>query len=267
MFMRALFPPVAALLLASGAGMAQTDSGPMETDRPGFMDSLSVLPAGTAQLESGAGYSVAPGGSSLGLGGHLLRIGIAKRWEVRLVSDGYIFAGNSGSGWGGGSAGVKIKLAGERRWSPAVSVGPAVLIPISRDASGANTACDPAFRVNWSKGLTHGFGVGGAMDLVSASDKGGRYGRHAASFAVNRGIRGLSVFGEAFTWDRVERGGGRKTFIDGGFAAPLTKDVQLDVSVGRGVGPASRERFIAAGISVRRHGFEGLGFARRVVRQ
>jgi hypothetical protein len=249
-----LFFLTSAMLLA-----ADENAGPIETDRPGFMHALSVLPRETVQLESGTTFATSSGSRSLTLGGHLVRLGLSKRVELRLTGDGYFHEGSgAGSRWAGGSAGVKVKLLEERRWFPGISIVPAIMVPMVRGAS----LYDPAFRVNWSKLVVSGLSIGGAADVMGASDELGRYSRRAASVAISRGIRRVSVFAETFVLDRVDRGGSRKTFVDGGMALPVTKDVQVDISAGQTVASAGRERFIAVGFSVRRNGADWVGRSR-----
>ena len=91
------------------------------TDRPDQTESSVVVPLGFAQVETGYLYTRDFGSSSRKALGTLVRIGIARRVELRFGHAGFISAA-SGSGVGDSQIGAKVNLVGESSWRPEVAV-------------------------------------------------------------------------------------------------------------------------------------------------
>jgi hypothetical protein len=245
-----LLVPLVASLADTSAGDAERQ--PIATDRPGFMDSPVILLPGVAQLEGGSVYSVAGGAESILVGGHVIRMGLTDRLEVRMSQDGF-FQPRSGmelAGWTGGSLGAKLKLADERKHRPNLSLVTLVSMPYGSECCSARDY-NPTIKLSWSKGVAKGFGLGGNLNVSALSDDAGQYQQHAASVALARAVGKYSIFAEAYVYDRVERGGARQAYFDSGVSRRIGSEIQLDISAGHSFISTQPEWFIAVGFSMR----------------
>jgi hypothetical protein len=236
-----------------GAAVEANHESPIATDRPGFMDSPSTVPVGVAQVEIGSTFSSAQDSGALSLGGHLLRVGLTKRIELRVSQDGFLrpTSGADTSGWSGGMVGAKVKIADERRWLPNLALVPSLSLAYG-EACCASKTYSPTLKLSWTKSAPAGFGLGGNFNVSSLRDDAGRYGQHAASVSVDHMVGQFSAFVETYAYDRFERDGRMQAYFDGGVSRRVGGDLQVDVSVGHSISSMRPEWFVAVGVSMRR---------------
>jgi hypothetical protein len=141
--------------------------GPINRDRPADTNSSVVVPVGAFQAEngfletSGQGQSVVDGPESL------VRIGVAKRLELRFTLPDYDYylntPGGPGSGFGDFAFGIKEQL-GPTRGGFDVSAILFLSFP-----TGARTvssgAYDPGLQVPWSRALSAKWTAAGMFSL------------------------------------------------------------------------------------------------------
>ncbi len=158
---------IACLLAFQATAHAQDDDEPIFlTDRPDFTETSFVVPLHHLQLESGFTYTDEPGrgGHTLNLPELLLRYGVGKNTELRLVPSDFVRSGRSGQRnnlFADTYLGLKHQF-----FSPDKGYGlaiiPAITLPTgSGDESSG--AINPEFVLAWSKELTDRWSVGGLL--------------------------------------------------------------------------------------------------------
>ena len=170
--------PALTLIYCLAAGLIGT-YGPAEgqevenvpefiTDRPDQTESSAVLPRGYFQIETGLTYSDEGSESrTLEYPGTLVRIGLAKRLELRLGTQGFVseFEGDKTTGYGDSEIGAKIYLWQERGWRPETALLTSVSIPTGNSAFSTRHA-DPSFRFLFShtppETVSFAFNIGSA---------------------------------------------------------------------------------------------------------
>ena len=160
---------------------------PLVTDRPDFTESTDAVPRGRFQLEMGYTFTYDREGKDR-VRDHtapelLLRIGVAKDFELRIGWDGYSwtdrqFEGETRSGrrvtredWSQGahdmSLGFKFKFHGQDRWRPHFGVIGAISVP-SGSGGISSGDVDPEVVLLWAYDVHDSLAVGrdlGAGDL------------------------------------------------------------------------------------------------------
>ena len=252
--------PAAVLLWFSSAATGQDVTGAPEfiTDRPDQTESSAVVPRGYFQIETGVTYSDEGSASrTLEYPGTLIRIGLMKRLELRLGTQGFVseLEGNETTGYGDSEIGTKLYLWQERGWRPEAALLTSVSIPTGNSAFSTRHA-DPSFRFLFSHSLTEtvslAYNVGAAWETVATSSGSATLSdveyTLAAGFALTDR---LGAFAELFGDTPLSSGDGTALSVDGGFTYLLRPNIQFDVALGAGITDEAPDWFLTAGVSFR----------------
>lgn len=242
----------AAGYLIAAAPLLHGQADEISTDRPDYTESTDTVGRGMVQLEGGALWTEQGPTHTLTVPDGLLRIGLARRLELRLSSDGFVRESVRGNGtWehnSGGSdlaIGAKLALLGERRLLPALSVIAALSMPVGSERFSSG-GYDPFFKLCWSKSLPKGFDAGGNVVVQLDTAGPGTLVERAVSLSVgHRVFGGLRGFWEVYrTWPGA-------VIADTGLSKVLGKNVEVDVLVGHTVAARTPGWFAGAGFAIR----------------
>lgn len=246
---------------------AQSDTarpGPVITDRPDKTESTSIVPRGFAQLEAGWSLETADAaGISLHthtVPGLLARVGLLDALEARLGFAGFQLTNQAAPGGEEGlgdlELGVKYRLATARGWLPDVAVIGAVSVPTGSDGVTSGRV-DPSLLLTVSRPLSDRVSVGsnlGSSWITSDDGLGGRTTLVDLTYTLSFGIAlsdRVGTFAETFG-SLPANDGEAAHHVDGGLTFLVRDNLQLDVSLGRGVaGGGASEWFVGAGAAVR----------------
>ena len=238
----------------------------ISANRPGFGETADVVGRGILQVESGLVFDgdriddftartvTAPA--------YLVRLGLTSRLELQVASEGMFSRSVSTgamssrvSGRADIDLGFKAKIATEAEAGVNVAVLGSLNLPAGADGFTSG-GYDPGVKLALGKSLAGGFAVGGNVQLASATAGDGRVLQHALSAVVARAYAsGWSVFGEVYR--QTAGSGAPATSVDGGVARLVGSNLQVDVSVGRGLSGSATDWFVAFGIAVRQPGLFG----------
>jgi hypothetical protein len=225
------------------------------TDRPDFTESSEIAPQGWVQWESGFSWYRRGTTNSALLGAPLLRIGLMKRLELRLSTDGYLKDRDDSLVDRGGRAdaavGFKYKFVDESRFFPAVSLIHSISIPNGhQDFSSRHH--DPLSKITWSKGMPLGFEASGNFNFVNFSDEIGTWNQKSVTLSVGHGFgERFGGYWEVYSFDHDERGGRRMSIFQTGLTMAAGKHSQFDVSVGTRMSQSGPNTMIAFGWATR----------------
>lgn len=254
-----LFATLALLTIVAHGQEASGRPPELVTDRPDFTESTEVIRFGDVQWESGFSWEKSGGMRTALFGSPLSRIGLGRRFELRLSGDGFTSEKSSDGfssaerirGVGDPSVGFKWKLRNESRFLPALAVIPAVAMPWGHSKVTSGTY-DPQVKVAWAKDAPLGFAVSGNINWTNMSDGVGRVAQDAFTVSVGHELgKGFSGYWEAFTFSREERDGPRVSVFQTGLTHGVGESAQLDVSVARRMTAAGPDWMISTGFVVR----------------
>jgi hypothetical protein len=252
--------------------LAAAQEGPeLVTDRPDQTESTAIVPAGRLQIELGASLA----GDEIGddsdeieidarqLGATLVRVGLSRRFELRLGWEGWLdekvtFDSERDSEEGAGDAvvGAKVKLREGEGLSPAMALLVHSSVPIG-DAAFTTDRFDSSFRLSVSHDLEGGIGLGYNVGVETASSdtEGGDHSTLAtAIYTISAGIPAgerLGFFVEAFGEIGLSADGPPANSLDAGATYLLRPDLQLDAAAGVGISDAAPDWFAGVGVSFR----------------
>jgi hypothetical protein len=224
---------------------------PIATDRPAFTNSSVVVPTGSLQVENGfletssQGQSVVDGPESL------LRLGIAKRTELRFTVPDYFYnlnTGAVGSGFGDFAFGVKEQLG------PTPGKFDVSVILFLSFPTGANTVSsggyDPGLQLPWSRALSSNWTAAGMFSVYWPTQGRTRNVTGEFTFLLDRQLtKPWDAFVE-YADDLPEVGGPRQ-LLHFGTALKITSRQQIDFHVGAGLSSAAVDHLIGIGYSFR----------------
>ena len=236
-----------AWLLCAPPVFAQTvpatpEDSEINTDRPDFTESSAVVGTGVIQLEAGftSGSDHADGveTNDIRFPQMLLRIGLAKRFELRVVADGLVTDsvrpdGQPSQRTSGYSA---ITLAGKyvlRQSDDGLALAVIPILAIPTGSGPFEGSVNPTVKLTWAHGLPAGFDVSGNINLGSVSNN-------------------LAPKWDAF-WEIVgsfDSGDCACTF-DTGVSHILGHNLELDVEAGWGLTSSAPDWFAGFGMGVR----------------
>jgi len=256
---------VLVLVLAAAPLAAQDFSGlpkPLETDRPDFTESPSLMPLGHYQLEGGYTFSRQGEPTSQSLGELLLRIGTGERWEARIGIGSYDFIdpGTPGaptvSGYEDPTVGVKIRLNEEDpNLLPPGWPRMALLLTTSVPAgSGELTANEwqPEGKLALAWDFTDRFSLGANLIYAYPSDDGQRFNQLAASLSAGLSLTDrLGIFLESYGFSKESADGSSTSYVDSGLTWLLGNDLQLDARIGAGLDEPHPNWFAGVGAGIR----------------
>jgi hypothetical protein len=224
-------------------------------------ESARALDPWTWQVE--IGWSLQSNGDAtqtmreLALPQALVRVGVTPRFELRLSADGFLSDSTSAIGTGRVSGGSDLELACKYVILPEVKgrfglgVIPGLSLPVG---SGPFTSggYDPAVTMVWDHSLWRGYDASGNVAVASVSDRGARFTQSLVTLSLGHDLPGgWSSFADLAAFSALARDGGRAWLADAGVQHHLGRNVQFDVSLGRGLNAAAPDWFVGAGLAVR----------------
>lgn len=237
--------------IAQGPPTASSPNPEIVTDRPDITESSIVVPRASFQIENGITLTSDHGRRILDLSESLLRVGIARRTELRVGMPNYlgrIAERRSDSGFADVSFGVKRQL-GPLPGNLELSLILAVSVP-SGSRGVSSDGVDLYIKFPWSRELKHGWSIGGMQSLFWNTENGHRTGVWQPAFYLERQLtRRLDVFSE-YGGDYAQRGF-PKHVAHFGAAFRITPTQQIDTHFGFGLSHATPNHFIAWGYSLR----------------
>lgn len=261
--------PCRALLLATLTfalpAAARADDEPIATDRPDFVESSDVVGKGRLQLETSLAWErdrQGGGKSRLASTPTLLRIGVADDWELRLEGDGRMrlrseTAGVTSreSGWSDLAVGVKWhqRDGDEEAGTP----GLGWLVHLDMDSGSGSfrgQGLRPSLRMVAEWEFAGGWSLGVMPGVYRNRNDQGRHftgGILAAVLGKSLGerLRGfVEVSGQQLA---SARNGGKLVTFDTGLAYLLTRDLQVDMALSRGISHSAPDLAWTVGLSAR----------------
>jgi hypothetical protein len=259
-----MFPFRSCFLLLAACGLplaaSAADDDTISTDRPDFVESSQVVGKGRLQLETSLQWERdrADGVTVRTLTTPaLLRIGLSETTELRFETDGRTVAhagGATEAGYADTSVGIKWHTADQAGAAPSLGVLLHADLPsgsVALRGSGVRPSLRLAAEWELADGLSFGVMPGVATDNDERGARRG-YGIAAATLGKDLGER-LHGFVElaAPRVARADRGGTQASF-DTGVTWLLTKDIQLDAALTRGLNRRTPDLTVGLGLSVRR---------------
>ena len=255
--------PFALTLLALAAlpnAACADDPSLLVPDRPGFTNGSDTVAPGHLQIEIGITRSkgpsanpAAPGGASQGGASQttdapetLLRTGLDSKTELRLTLPNYLWPSGSDSGFTDGAIGLRRKLYQSRTLK--VSLTPTLTVPL-KTAVTSSGHVDPS--LNLSGQLTSGarWSIQSNLILSYPTQNGRRLADYTGTGSATYALSGaLSTFVD-FSYD-APVGSAPSPIADGGFTYTLTKNTQLDLETGRGLGGSAPTQFYGGGFVI-----------------
>jgi len=226
-------------------------AGPISTDRPAITDSSVVVPAGSVQAENGF-LETRSQGQSVGDGPEvLLRIGVAKKTEVRFNLPDYfqnLTTGGAASGFGDFAVGVKQQLGPT---PGGFDVSAVVFVSFPTGANGVSSGgYDPGVQVPWSRALSANWMAAGMFSVYFPTQGRTRNVTGEGAFQLDRQLtKPWDAFVE-YAGDFPENGGPRH-LLHFGTALKIAKQQQIDFHVGVGLSSAAVDHIIGVGYSFR----------------
>jgi hypothetical protein len=244
---RGIFFSVALAVAGAQSALAAEDT--IATDRPDMVESSDVVGRGRFQIETSMAFERDKSGTSrsrVSSTPTLLRIGLSDTWELRLETDGRMRstgedpAGRTrDSGFADAALGIKWHMqdGDESKGLPGI----AWLVHVDWDSGSApfrGQGLRPSVRMVAEWDLPHDVSVGVMPGLFADRNAEGRrfVGGILAAVASKSLTDRLRGFVElAATRLTSSRNGGNFLTFDSGLAYLLTKDMQIDVAVARGL--------------------------------
>lgn len=238
---------------------------PLVPDRPGFYCGSLSVPQGYVHLETGLALQWLRKGEFKADTLYfpvVVRVGVVDSLEFRVSTPSYLrVAGESPfgrtveDGFGGAVVGLKWQFKEAPENGPGSSMGLlfSLNLPVGADFAKPDKA-EPGFiwAADWS--LPNGFGLATNLGVSAPYDSTLRE-RFADLFfaaALGRSVGpSTSLFIEVAGDKPPERNGNAEVFLDGGVTHLVNEDLQLDVSVIRGLNEDATDWAIGAGISLR----------------
>ena len=249
--------PLFALLLFARPGVAQE----LITDRPDQTESAVTVPPGRVQAELGWTHSEdEERGADLELdevAGTLVRIGLARRLELRLGWDGHLDGSLNGAdfdGSGDGEVGVKYVLQEGSEAGLRIALLVSSTVPIGEDAVTSD-AFDPSFRLLLAQDLSERVSLGWNVGIEWESVEGDRLSRAIYTLALGLALTDrwgafVEIFGDVPLSDGDPDRDGTAS-LDGGLTCLLRNNLQLDLAAGFGLNDEAPDWFVGVGVSFR----------------
>ncbi|HEX4963406.1 MAG TPA: transporter, partial [Thermoanaerobaculia bacterium] len=241
-----------------GSGLEE----PVNPDRPDFTNGPSLVAPGHFQLETGYTYSRSGPERTSALGEILVRYAFDDRWEARLGLNSYdwIDTGVPGerrvSGFEDPFAEVKIRFndADAKHRAPGV---PAMGLLVQTTVPAGSRALTSdvwqpraTFALHWD--LPADWSLESNLGYSYAADGSQRFDQFFASasagFQLNEKVGG---FLEGYGFTKESADGSTTHYLDAGLTYLVSKDLQLDVRVGKGLESPHPNWFTGFGAGIR----------------
>lgn len=244
---------------------------PMVTDRPDFTESTAVVPFGHLQLETGYTYTYDDEGgrrvSDQTFPEALLRIGIVKKWELRLGWTGWsltedLFMEKNDSGRpvhreihdDAGTdmiIGFKRHLLAQEGIRPDLGVIGELSLPTGSDSKSSGDV-DPQIKILWSYELPADFALSGNLNLGVPTSGDHRFFQTSASVSLGYSLTDwMGAYVEYFGFYPNDRWTDCAHTANGGLTFLITDNLQFDVRTGVGLNEEADDFFTGAGLSIR----------------
>jgi hypothetical protein len=225
----------------------------MAADRPGFNGPAAVVGPGTVQVEFGWSTTYDPSNGDASVSPQpTLRLGLTRRLELQIVSGGWASSCAFDCAWQATdmAAGVRVLLASQEELGVALAVTSLLSFPTGSDATTSG-GVSPLVILHADRALT--------PDLELSLNYQWLHERADALSAVRHGVGvglGYSV-GDLIPFVNVSRRPVRidnraPWLLESGLGYMITRDIQLDAGVSRGLNRPEDDWGVFGGISLRR---------------
>jgi len=233
----------------------------LETDRPDITEGSGVVGTGIWQVETGVLFQsdrVDPVTSrDISVPNVLLRVGVSSRLELRVGGEGFMSESISTPGTGMATGGsdlelsLKYKFLDQEHGGLDFAVIPLVSLPVGSN-DFTTGGYDPTIKFALGRSLPRGFGIGGNLIVSSVTEDTHRFTQTSVSASLAHALgEHWGGFWELYGASALSRDGGRAWLFDTGVTHTLGDNVQIDVSVGRGLTTDAPDWFIGAGFAIR----------------
>lgn len=224
---------------------------PINTDRPDQSDGAYILPKKNFQLETGINFFQSAGQFTDIIQSTLLRYGISKTSEVRLlVNEGFIKEENTAErnfGLYPVALSAKHGLCKEKKMRPAITAVAYIKLPVATKQYRLNRFASTLL-LAFQNDFTDKLGLGYNLGITRNGTDDINYYMATASFSAVLNSR-LSLFGEYFS--QFNRVGTPAHNINGGFQYLLHPRLQLDIAAGTSLFDKGETVFETFGVSYR----------------
>lgn len=253
------------VLLACLLGSARADDEPIATDRPDFVESSDVVGKGRVQIETSLAWERdRQGGVKARLSSTptLLRVGVADDWELRLETDGRLRLKADGAGlsvrergWSDLSFGVKWHQRDGNEDAGTPGLG--WLFHLDADTGSGpfrGAGVRPSLRMVAEWEFAGGWSLGVMPGVYRDRDEDGRH----FTGGILAAVLGKSINDRTRVFVELSgaqlaaaRHGGSVTTLDAGVAYLVSKDVQVDAAISRGLNRNAPDLAWTVGVSMR----------------
>jgi hypothetical protein len=226
-------------LLAVAPVLAQVEQ-PLVADRPLQTVGAVAVPAGTVQHELGYTRADVDDRTVQTLGEWLLRWGVARDVEVRVLIGSVVWAedaaGETQQGWADSGVAFKWTSQHGRGPMPTAALILGTSLPTGGDPFREDTLQPAAIvAMEWALGRRVGLGLN--MGYAWASRDLARYDEWSGSLAVTVGLpAGFGLLLEGYGFLQEEPGGDATGYLNGGLTYRVSSRLLLDARVGAGSG-------------------------------
>jgi hypothetical protein len=229
---------------------AEPLTGVISADRPGFSTSPQTVPSGRLQIEGGYQFTADRGVESHALPLFLIRAGLTRKIELRVIWDGLSWAEDNGRfkpEASDMSLGLKAHFMEQSRLLPAIGLLGSLSLPTGNGGSTSN-GVDPTGGLLWNYELAAGPSLFGTVLISSVSSNDGRFFEAANALGISLPINDrVGSFLEYFGFYRI----GPAHNLNGGLTYLLTDNLQLDVNGGFGMNGRADDYFLGTGVAFR----------------
>jgi hypothetical protein len=222
---------------------------PLVGDRPDFTESTETIAPRRVQLEAGA---TAEQGDLdvLTIGETVIRIGLARRWELRVGANSWVSVDSpSGddSGFDDPSLTAKVRFnPDDERLAVGLLFGST--LALGDDDVGAPDE-QPVVKLLLGGEFSPRLAWGANAGYVRASESGGRFDQLSGSFSLGVGVsERLGAFVEVYGFSEESEGGDTSTYADTGVTYLLSDDLQVDARIGSGIDGNDVDLFLGGGV-------------------
>jgi hypothetical protein len=227
---------------------------PLQTDRPDFTDSPTVVPRHSIQIEGGYTFTRSSDERTHAIGEVLVRVGAFEKLEIRVAVNSFTIRDSREGrqlGLEDMDLGVKLQLlrhSNDRSWKPDLALIAATSIPTGT----GDSPLQPYAKLCTAWEIPLGFSLGTNFNYTSRKEMGWRLSEFAASASLGRTITGkIGGYFEFFGFNPSGHQLQNSRFLNGGITFLVTDGFQLDIRVGVGLNQLKPDYFT------------GIGFAKR----
>jgi hypothetical protein len=227
-------------------------SSSISTDRPQVTSSSIVVPCGTLQFENGFEGSQSGNRWGFDLPETSVRVGVAKKTEVRFGVPNYVRNGDTASGFSNGFGDMSVGFKQQLGPTPGkfdLSIIPAVSLPTGADALSSH-GYDPSVQAPWSRALSKNWTAAGMLSFAAPTVGPRRDLTGQGSVYFDRQLTALCDAYVEYSGVFAQRTGPQH-LIDFGSANKPTPHQQFDFHVGFGLSSAAPIYIVGVGYSVR----------------